>query len=90
MSGININYDIMTDCINNIQGISGEYPTKERPSCEGCGLAISEMESIAMLYESFYQEAEELFSCTASYLMQVVSKFQEEDEQKTAGEQGEE
>lgn len=83
MAGLEIKYEIVKECICNIQQLSADYPAAVRPCVSGEGQGIMKIEQLADLYESFYDSLERLSEETAKYLNNVIKDFREMDEKSS-------
>lgn len=80
MAELGLNYTTMQECITNMQELSANYPAAVRPLATGEGQSIEEIEKLADLYVSFYEAVEELAEETAKYLSNIVTEFEEIDQ----------
>lgn len=79
MSGLELEYGAIQECINEVQKLPAAYPAAERVSLRGEGQSITELEQTADIYVSFYKAAETLTESTAKYLDCVIKGFNEAD-----------
>ena len=79
MSGLELEYASIRECISEIQKLPAVYPAAERVLLRGEGQDITELEQTADLYVSFYEAAEILTKSTAKYLDCVIKGFKEAD-----------
>ena len=79
MSGLDLEYGAIRECISEVQKLPAVYPAAERPSLRGEGQSITELEQTADTYVSFYEAAEILMESTAKYLDCVIKGFKEAD-----------
>lgn len=79
MEGLELRYDIIQECIQEMLGLPHRYPMKTRPPVSGEGQAVEEMERLVDLYASFYGAQERLIEETAGYLQGMITDFREAD-----------
>ncbi len=79
MSGLELEYGSIRECINELQKLPACYPAAERAPLRGEGQNITELEQTADLYVSFYEAAEILMESTSKYLDCVIKGFKEAD-----------
>lgn len=79
MSGLELEYGSIRECINGLQKLPASYPAAERAALRGEGQNITELEQTADLYVSFYEAAGILMESTSKYLDCVISGFKEAD-----------
>lgn len=79
MSGLELEYRSIQECINEVQKLPAIYPAAERPSLRGEGRDITELEQTVDTYVFFYEAAEALIESTAKYLDCVIKGFKEAD-----------
>ncbi len=82
MSGLEVRYSIMKECIHKMEQLAACYPAVIRNPVSGEGQGIVEIEQLADLYASFYGALERLSEETAKYLNHMIKDFQETDESR--------
>lgn len=82
MAGLELKYEVVKECIHDIQQLPDRYPAAARPAASGRGQCIQEMEQLADLYESFYVQMIRLAEETAKYLNSMITDFRAADEKK--------
>lgn len=82
MTGLEIRYEIVKECICSIQQLPARYAGITRPVISGEGQGIAEIEQLADLYASFYGAMERLSEETAKYLNSMITEFKETDEKR--------
>lgn len=82
MSGLELEYGSIEECISGLQKLPADYPMAERPSVRGEGRTITELEQTADLYVSFFETMEILIENTSKYLNCVIKDFKEADKKK--------
>lgn len=82
MAGLEMNYEIIRNCICEVRQLPARYPAVIRPAVSGEGQGIAEIEQLADLYASFYGALEGLSVETAEYLNSMVAEFREADKKR--------
>lgn len=82
MTGLEIRYEIVKECICSIQQLPSHYAGITRPAVSGEGQGIAVIEQLADLYASFYGAMERLSEETAKYLTSMITEFRETDEKR--------
>lgn len=82
MAGLEINYEVVQECIRTIQQLPTCYPAVIRPPVSSEGQGVTEIEQLADLYASFYGAWERLTEETEKYLDNMVTDLKERDKSR--------
>lgn len=80
MKAIRLNYEVMDECIQELDSLKVESTQTECPEMSGSGMAITGIRQLAQTYEQFAVSVESLIDETTRYLSQMVRDFKETDE----------
>lgn len=82
MAGLEINYEVVQECICAMRQLPTLFPAVIRPPVSSEGQGVEEIEQLADLYASFYGAMERLTEETAKYLDNMVTDFKERDKRR--------
>ncbi len=85
MNKLEINYEVVQECVAELRTLILNYPQTLRPTLLGCGLVIEELNQISNIYYEFYHTIEGLIDATVSYLIcanNYLKKFDEREAEK--------
>lgn len=80
MKEITLNYDIMMECIRELNNLRFECGKMECPESSGSGMADEGIRETAQIYGQLSASLESLIEETVRYLSQMVLDFKETDE----------
>lgn len=83
MEKLELQYEVIRECIDGIQNLPADYPAAERPFVSGEGQSITETEQLADLYVSFHKSLITLSEETVKYLNNVMTDFKQTDKKRT-------
>lgn len=82
MTGLEIDYEVVQECICAMRQLPTLFPAVIRPPVSSEGQGVAEIEQLADLYASFYGALERLTEETAKYLDNMVTDFKERDKRR--------
>lgn len=82
MAGLELNYEVVKECIDSIQKLPTDYPIIQKPAVSSEGETIMEIEQLTDLYISFYQSLETLSEETVKFLNSMIEDFRKTDEKR--------